>query len=207
MMKCNAPIDPATRTALSGNALRIALANSDAPRCPQELDADDVFCPSCGARVVIASRGSATPRSSKIRRLFRWFSLSGRAPRAEFWSRLVAYLAFNVLAYLILMYLFSSDLSVCLLMGLVGLLLCAQLVKASVRRLHDMNRSGWWIIPILVFPFAASAASVGSGSSNAFSVACEVCALILDLAAIAWLGLVKGTRGSNKYGADPLSVR
>ena len=40
-MKCNAPIDPATRTALSGNTLRIALANSDVPRCPQELNADD----------------------------------------------------------------------------------------------------------------------------------------------------------------------
>lgn len=50
-MKCEAYIDPKTKLALEGEALIAAAKNPDAPHCGYELEGDDVFCPSCGARV------------------------------------------------------------------------------------------------------------------------------------------------------------
>ena len=50
-MKCNTPIDPETKTALSGAALEAALKDPNSPRCGYELSVDDVFCPTCGAKV------------------------------------------------------------------------------------------------------------------------------------------------------------
>ena len=52
-MKCEALIDPETRIALEGDALVAASKNPDSPRCGYELEAGDVFCPSCGARTRI----------------------------------------------------------------------------------------------------------------------------------------------------------
>ena len=51
-MKCKAPIDPATGIALEGEALEAALRDPYSPRCGQEIEDGDVFCPSCGARIL-----------------------------------------------------------------------------------------------------------------------------------------------------------
>ena len=50
-MRCCAYIDPKTGIALEGKALQAALLDPNSPRCWFELGDDDVFCPSCGARV------------------------------------------------------------------------------------------------------------------------------------------------------------
>ena len=50
-MHCNAYIDPKTKIALKGEALMVASQNLDSLRCGRELSPDDIFCPSCGAKV------------------------------------------------------------------------------------------------------------------------------------------------------------
>lgn len=56
-MKCEMPIDPNTGIALEGEALIAALRDPTSPRCGYAIEDDDVFCPSCGARV---ERGQIT---------------------------------------------------------------------------------------------------------------------------------------------------
>ena len=51
-MKCQTLIDPETKIALEGEALVAALRQLDPVRCGYELHEDDVFCPSCGKKVL-----------------------------------------------------------------------------------------------------------------------------------------------------------
>jgi uncharacterized membrane protein YhaH (DUF805 family) len=75
-------------------------------------------------------------------------------------------------------------------------------LATSIKRLHDRNKSAWWIVPFFLIP----------GSFNQFEDrlpdSYPVLALSL-LASALWLwGLIemcvlKGTTGPNRYGADP----
>ena len=91
-------------------------------------------------------------------------------------------------------------------LGYVNLFAYVYFIKTSVRRLHDMNRSGWWVLPSVVPTIASTITTVVSavnGSNNAFFVVCDVCAILTNLATVVWLGFAKGTQGPNKYGPAP----
>lgn len=67
-------------------------------------------------------------------------------------------------------------------------------IAVSIKRLHDLNLSGWWWIIIAVF-----SAILG-----------EVIFLKIIASVIGWtlfvaIGLIKGTSGTNKYGEATLS--
>lgn len=53
-------------------------------------------------------------------------------------------------------------------------------VTMAIRRLHDMNRTGWWMLAVFI-------------------------PLIGGFALMIFLLFVKGTEGDNKYGRDPLT--
>ena len=60
-----------------------------------------------------------------------------------------------------------------------------------VKRLHDMNLSGWWLFAM---PSLAALASTLNGSSLQFTM----------WACIFGLGILPGTRGDNRFGPAPL---
>ena len=60
-----------------------------------------------------------------------------------------------------------------------------------VKRLHDLNLSGWWTLSIFAVPYV--------------SYAIHVSAWIIVLVAIALLCLIPGSRGANRFGSDPLA--
>lgn len=62
---------------------------------------------------------------------------SGKAPRSEFW--------WNCLIYLILIFLLTI-ISFGILGFIYGLVTIIPSLSLSVRRLHDINMSGWWMI-------------------------------------------------------------
>lgn len=87
-----------------------------------------------------------------------------------------------------------------LVFGLFGLFVLAIIVPSlavAVRRLHDTDRSGWWVVAPIV-PNVLGAL-VGSG----------VIAAVLSLAAVGLSVMLfvfyclDGTRGPNRFGADP----
>ncbi|WP_176591462.1 DUF805 domain-containing protein [Sphingobium sp. EM0848] len=66
------------------------------------------------------------------------------------------------------------------LTGLFALAMLIPNLAVSVRRLHDTERSGWWL-PIVVFPFIGSIV------------------LLIFL-------IMGGTRGPNRFGPDPVET-
>ncbi|MBI1205325.1 MAG: DUF805 domain-containing protein [Rhodopseudomonas sp.] len=102
----------------------------------------------------------------------KYATFSGRAARSEFWF----WTLFSILANLV-----ASILDAVLGLGLIDLVVSLALLipglAVSVRRLHDLDRTGWWLL--LIF--------TGIGI---------ILLLIWDC--------MKGTAGPNRFGADPL---
>lgn len=140
-----------------------------------------------------------------VRPLRRYAVFSGRASRSEYWWFYLLYLLLSIAATGVDMVSkteFTGN----------GLTLAFSLPVLAVgaRRLHDIDRSGWWMFsPILaVLPFGLALAVGGGGFKG------NVPAMLLaGVAAIAIVGLLiallvwyctAGTEGPNRFGDDPL---
>ncbi len=84
--------------------------------------------------------------------LKQYADFSGRAQRAEYWFfTLFSSLAYIVLAILDgLLGLFSLEAGIGLLSGLYSLAVLIPNLSVLFRRLHDTNRSGWWMLIALI---------------------------------------------------------
>jgi uncharacterized membrane protein YhaH (DUF805 family) len=104
---------------------------------------------------------------------------SGRARRAEYWY----FVLFNIIVAVVLSLIdtllgtFNFMQGVGLLSGLYALAVLIPTLAVTVRRLHDIDRTGWWIfinlIPLIGF-------------------------IVLLVFAV-----TEGTPGSNRYGPNP----
>ena len=158
--------------------------------------------------------------------LKRYAELSGRSRRMEYWM----FQLFMILVYVALMVLMmmvgggalmsggdpnalaAAGGAVMLIGGiyvLFGLVMFIPNLAVSIRRLHDTNRSGWWILAplagyVLVLAGAAMAASSpdNPGLGGILSVIGMIVVLGLGLTLLVFLFL-EGTRGPNNYGPDP----
>jgi uncharacterized membrane protein YhaH (DUF805 family) len=108
------------------------------------------------------------------------------------------------------------------LAGVAALAFVVPHLAVTVRRLHDTNRSAWWLLlqapgalsPLIFFGAALGVAGGGARSSDAVAaalvsaaagamlllMAAQVCNTILMV--ILWM---RGTDGENRYGPDPRS--
>jgi uncharacterized membrane protein YhaH (DUF805 family) len=73
-----------------------------------------------------------------------------------------------------------------------------------VKRLHDRNRSGWWMIPFCVVPGLYHQFEDRLGDSYAI-VLVGLIAAILTLWCFVEIACLSGTRGPNRFGPDPLA--
>ena len=81
---------------------------------------------------------------------------SGRARRKEYWM----FVLFNFIFYVVLTIIdvitgMYSDIGLGVLSGIYSLALFIPALAVAVRRLHDTNRSGWWLFISLV-PFVGA---------------------------------------------------
>jgi len=128
---------------------------------------------------------------------------NGRVRRTEFWYYVLAYVVISVVLAVI-----QSLVGTRLLTGLLSLALLLPSLGMAVRRLHDINRSGWWIligvVPLVVMMLLTIMA-VMMGSLGGMFLSATLMP-ILSLAAavllIYWYAQ-PGTAGPNQYGADP----
>jgi uncharacterized membrane protein YhaH (DUF805 family) len=136
------------------------------------------------------------------------FSFAGRINRGKYWLALCIWIAaWVVLSFIWTGVLVSAGRAVGLSIYVVTLV-CILLgawsgLAAGVKRLHDREKSGWWILLFWLGP------SVLSGWNTATPDLDGGFMLPFAAAAIAiWafieLGCLRGTLGPNQYGPDPL---
>ena len=73
------------------------------------------------------------------------FSFQGRINRAKFWLAVLIYFVANIVVG-ILGYASGSDAVATLLSSVVGLVIFVSGIFVAIKRLHDRDKSGWWLL-------------------------------------------------------------
>ena len=107
-----------------------------------------------------------------------YVNFTGRAARSEFWYWTLFAILASIAGELIDLALFSSSSTFTPVQTLVNLALFLPGLAVSVRRLHDLDRTGWWLLLI-------------------FTVIGMIVLLVWDC--------MRGTVGPNRFGPDPLA--
>ncbi|MDE3115056.1 MAG: DUF805 domain-containing protein [Pseudomonadota bacterium] len=131
-----------------------------------------------------------------------YLDFAGRCGRRTFWYYVAAYAVCYVVLAIV-----QSVLNTHALTGLFSLALLLPSLGISVRRLHDTNRSGWWIllgvVPGGLMAIIAAMAFI-TGSDSAFGLVMLL--PIVTLAAVALLiywYAQPGDAGENRFGPPP----
>ena len=153
-----------------------------------------------------------SPIEWAVRPLKKYAVFSGRAPRAEYWW---FYLA-TVIVQIPLTILDSGFGEWSPLSSLFSLVTLLPWLAVSVRRLHDINRTGWWLAGFFVLIIVIGGAAVAAmgtfpgGESGPEPSGSMLVALIVALIGFVILGITilvftvtAGTEGPNDYGPDP----
>jgi uncharacterized membrane protein YhaH (DUF805 family) len=137
------------------------------------------------------------------------FGASGRINRAKYWRSFLIYIVAGVMTAVILFT--AAGIAAPLFIIMVVLVLIPWLLwgfSFTTERLHDRNKSAWWLVVFYLAPGVLGQIEKGAWFAGA---AGTVLHYVLALAAFAltiWgfveIGCLRGTAGSNTYGPDPL---
>jgi uncharacterized membrane protein YhaH (DUF805 family) len=154
--------------------------------------------------------------------LKRYAEFSGRSRRMEYWMWFVFLILLYVAFWVLMMVIGGAGIMtgnpraamaagggimiVAALFFLVWLAFIIPGIAVAVRRLHDTNRSGWWILSpfagyALVWIGIAMAAS-GSSAGTLLATLGMLVAGVLGIVLLVFMFL-DGTKGPNRYGPDP----
>jgi uncharacterized membrane protein YhaH (DUF805 family) len=153
-----------------------------------------------------------TPVDWAKRPIQKYADFSGRAPRAEYWwyalALLVVYIVISIVESIV-----GLNNMVLGVYGPLSLLVALGTIvpgiAVSVRRLHDTNRSAWWLL--LMVPYLISAIfmveTMASGSMAGFGAAgiLGIVGLVCCIVFLVFM-VLPGTPGDNRYGPNPYGV-
>jgi uncharacterized membrane protein YhaH (DUF805 family) len=132
-----------------------------------------------------------------------FISPSGRINRAKFWIAILVFTVLNVLSTG--MVLASGSNTLIILNGIISLLVAASGILVGIKRLHDRNKSGWWVLLYWLAPFVMLSVGFAGGLPEIMVNIVGFLALAIGLWSLIELGGLRGTIGQNKYGPDPLA--
>ena len=145
-------------------------------------------------------------------KFLKYLSFRGRANRQRFW--LTALAIIGLYLAMIALVAIARIVPLLALIPLAGVvvLVIANLANAA-RRLHDRNKSAWWLLLFQGAPmvlstlgFAISMGARGSPGGVGLSGFITLIELPIGIWAFVELGCLPGTKGVNKYGDDPLGA-
>ena len=134
-------------------------------------------------------------------KLLPYLSFKGRANRQRYWLTSLA------LAGLLLAVMLIGIIPIVgALVVLAGIVLAVWAgLAVALRRLHDRNKSGWWLLimygPVMVLSALSEVASVSDPTAGTGFAALS---LPFSIWMFVELGCLKGTTGANRFGPDPL---
>lgn len=104
----------------------------------------------------------------------KYATFSGRAARSEYWYWTLFTVIIQIVAAIL-----DGILDLTLLETILSFALLLPSLAVAVRRLHDIDRSGWWILIMFT---------------------------IIGIVLLIYWDCVKGTDGPNRFGPDPLGA-
>jgi uncharacterized membrane protein YhaH (DUF805 family) len=126
------------------------------------------------------------------------FSFPGRINRSKYWIATITYVSV-IIALVGLGFFFRFDIIFFVIAALVFIAMTVSGVAVGLKRLHDRDMSGWWLLVFYLLPVVLDGIGRELGNTIILSLgsAMSVWALIV-------LGFLRGTPGANQYGPDPL---
>jgi uncharacterized membrane protein YhaH (DUF805 family) len=138
-----------------------------------------------------------------------FFKFSGRINRGKYWLAVLFYFGFYVVLA-VLGYVTDQSPIYQAINGMLNIVIFISSLAVGVKRLHDRNKSGWYLVLFYIVPGILVTTGIAIGTLMEDSM---VIASVLGLAAFAigvWafveMGCLRGTIGPNQYGPDPLAV-
>jgi uncharacterized membrane protein YhaH (DUF805 family) len=137
-----------------------------------------------------------------------FFNFTGRINRAKYW---LAVLVFAVIYIVLALVGTLTDGSAIYqaINGMLNIVIFISSLAVGVKRLHDRDKSGWYLVLLYIVPGVLVTVGIAIGTLMEDSI---LIAGTLGLAAFAigvWafveLGCLRGTIGANRYGPDPLA--
>ena len=116
--------------------------------------------------------------------LSNYATFSGRARRAEYWWWVLFILLGNIVFGILDGAIFGRDMMGHMqgngpLTAVFSVLMLLPGLAVAARRLHDTDRSGWWLL-LAFFP-------------------------VIGVVVLLWWACTRGTQGPNRFGADPIN--
>ena len=143
-----------------------------------------------------------------------FFGFKGRINRGKYWLAILIFVIVGLIMGTI-SYVADQALPAQLLSIIVNIGLFISGLAVGIKRLHDRDKSGWWlllfyVLPSLLFGAGAGLFIYGVGEEAASGMIGGSVLYVLGLAALVWaiveLGCLRGTLGPNRFGPDPLTV-
>ena len=200
----------------------------DCAACGKDNPDDSRFCGTCGVSLSVSTASGIGTAASGLPRVSfpqavslgfkNYFKFSGRATRAEYWW----WILFTVLSAIGLAVVdtITGTMGMFGDAGFLGFLFELATIlptfALSVRRLHDINRTGWWLLLVSgCFPVAAIGGVILLVSffllDNLLILSVVGFAMVIGFGMLGVSGVIvlivwaikKGDDGLNRYGPDP----
>lgn len=143
------------------------------------------------------------------------FGFQDRINRAKYWlAALVYFVTMIVLSAIGYFILTDQGMIYQIVYGVVSIAIFISGLAVGIKRLHDRNKSGWYLlifylVPGLLFGAGTVLGLVGidndSGATSVVAIAINVLGFAVAIWAFIELGCLRGTIGGNRYGGDPLA--
>ena len=138
------------------------------------------------------------------------FGASGRINRAKYWRSVVLFGVAGLLAAVILFT--AAGIAAPLFIIMIVLVFIPWLLwgfSITTERLHDRDKSAWWVVVFYLVPGAlgqlAKAAWFPGAAGTVLHYVLALAGFALTIWGFVEIGCLRGTAGSNTYGPDPLA--
>ena len=128
------------------------------------------------------------------------FSYQGRINRAKYWLAVLVYMIGMIIIVAVF---FAVPLIGYVFGAIVYLAMIVSGVMVGIKRLHDRDKSGWWVLLFYGVPTILSWGSLGVG--GILHTVLSIVSFAITVWAVVELGCLRGTVGPNQYGPDPLT--
>ena len=137
------------------------------------------------------------------------FSFQGRLNRKPYWMTAIAITVLMIVLIVIAIAFFAereigAGIAIVVLIALLYIPLIWVGLAVGAKRLHDRDKSAWWLLVFYALPTILS--TVADRVEDAQFIVLHVVSFGISVWAFVEIGCLRGTVGSNRYGPDPLGV-